>query len=85
MSALPSCGTWPTSSYRGAPGVQKGMATRSAALWALLGIARWRYGETSRLKELEKRPGGAILMDLLLWRLTAHLGPYQARIKEMKA
>lgn len=48
-------------------------------MWALLAIARWRYADTSRLKELEKRPGGAIVMDLLLWRLTAHLGPYQAR------
>jgi len=48
-----------------------------SALWALLLAARWRYSDAERLKALEQKPGGAILLDLLGWRLIAHLGPYQ--------
>ncbi|CAJ1393818.1 unnamed protein product [Effrenium voratum] len=46
-------------------------------LWALLLAARWRYSDEDRLRELEKQPGGAILLDVLAWRVAAHLGPYQ--------
>ncbi|CAE7515912.1 unnamed protein product [Symbiodinium pilosum] len=48
-----------------------------SAVWALLWAARWRYSDAERLRELESKPGGAILLDLLAWRVTAHLGPYQ--------
>eukprot|EP00439_Symbiodinium_sp_Y106_P056070 s3700_g7.t2 len=48
-----------------------------SAAWALLWVARWRYRDADRLRELESKPGGAILLDLLAWRVTAHLGPYQ--------
>ncbi|CAE7512511.1 unnamed protein product [Symbiodinium natans] len=48
-----------------------------SAVWTLLWAARWRYRDADRLRDLELKPGGAILLDLLAWRVTAHLGPYQ--------
>ncbi|CAK8988423.1 unnamed protein product [Durusdinium trenchii] len=49
----------------------------SSVFWAWLLFTRWRYGDADRLRALEDKPGGVILLDLLAWRITAHLGPYQ--------
>lgn len=49
----------------------------SIAAWLLL-LAAWRhYSDAERLRALESKPGGAVLLDLLGWRVVAHLGPYQ--------
>eukprot|EP00927_Polykrikos_kofoidii_P055069 TRINITY_DN49387_c0_g1_i1.p1 TRINITY_DN49387_c0_g1~~TRINITY_DN49387_c0_g1_i1.p1 ORF type:complete len:460 (-),score=60.68 TRINITY_DN49387_c0_g1_i1:13-1392(-) len=45
--------------------------------WLLLLAARWRYSDEERLRNLEGRPAGPMLLDFLGWRVTAHLGPYQ--------
>jgi len=49
----------------------------SAALWLFLLAARWRYSEPEKVRGLEKRAGGAILLDFLGGRIAAHLGPFQ--------
>jgi len=49
----------------------------STVVWFSLLAARWRYSDVDRLRELEARPGGGMLLDFLGWRVTAHLGPYQ--------
>lgn len=49
----------------------------SLVAWLLLGLAHWRYSDAERLSELEKAPGGAILLDILGSRIAAHVGPYQ--------
>eukprot|EP00929_Paragymnodinium_shiwhaense_P101417 TRINITY_DN64515_c0_g1_i1.p1 TRINITY_DN64515_c0_g1~~TRINITY_DN64515_c0_g1_i1.p1 ORF type:complete len:501 (-),score=120.67 TRINITY_DN64515_c0_g1_i1:65-1519(-) len=49
----------------------------AAALWLLLCAARWHGSDAERLKALEKKGGGPILLDFLGCRLASHLGPYQ--------
>mmetsp|Transcript_40496 Transcript_40496/g.81659 ORF Transcript_40496/g.81659 Transcript_40496/m.81659 type:complete len:453 (-) Transcript_40496:102-1460(-) len=49
----------------------------SFGTWLLLLATWWRYGDAERLRALERRPGGAVLLDLLGWRAVAHLGPFQ--------
>lgn len=49
----------------------------AVALWLLLLLAE-RYGSSpERLQKLEKQSGGVVLVDMLGWRVLAHLGPYQ--------
>jgi len=49
----------------------------SAGAWLFLALASWRCSDVDRLRALENRQAGAVLLDLLSWRTTAHLGPYQ--------
>lgn len=49
----------------------------SIAVWVLLWAARQRYSDEERLKALEGRAGGSMLLDVLSSRFAAHLGPYQ--------
>lgn len=52
-------------------------ALPSAVTWMLLCASWWRYSDPERLRTVEAKSSGLIILDVLGGRVTSHLGPPQ--------
>uniref|UniRef100_A0A7S1FCY5 Uncharacterized protein n=1 Tax=Noctiluca scintillans TaxID=2966 RepID=A0A7S1FCY5_NOCSC len=52
-------------------------ALPSAVTWMLLCASWWRYSDPERLRAVEAKSGGPVILNVLGWRVTSHLGPPQ--------